>query len=195
MLKIVCFILSLFLSTQVSAQSSSVDCNVDAGCNIPLDDGLLQADKITTTKKAPKEVIVYEIKKDIKPLPECSDERLINAVKEYIADFYSKNKSGNVLARRRQHFIENNIKEFSKENILYYKSEATKPVSEIIMNLKLNGGVIEENILLCKNNSRNVEAGKLFFIVYPYEEDYKVIVVNLTPKYNFDQENSFILKK
>ena len=195
MLKVVCFILSLFLSLQAYAEGTSADCNVDTGCNIPLDDSLLQGDNITTTSKAPKEVIVYEIKKDIKPLPECNDERLITALKEYISDFYIKNKSGNVLARRRQHFIENNIKEFTKENIVYYKSEATKPVSEIIMNLKLNGGVIEENILLCKNSSKNIEAGKLFFVVHPYEEDYKVIVINLTPKYEFDKENSFILKK
>ncbi len=185
MLKLICLFLSVAISLTANAnQCSDSDSSCVLSAVAPVVD--------TQNSKQPKEVIVHKIKKDIYPLPTCNDEALISAVKNYIDEFYIKEKQSNVLARRREYFIKNNLISFSKENVAFYKKQDKRPVSDIIINLKVNHGVIEENMLLCKNNSKNVEASRLYILVYPYEQKYKVRVVNLTPQDDIDKENVFI---
>ena len=179
MLKFICLFLSLILSINAQAKPCNQD---DSSC------------ALTEFKdnKIPEEVIVHKIEKDIVSLPSCEDEKLLEAVSNYIKEYYKNNKKSNVYSRRRQYFIENNINSFSKENIIYYKSQDKRPMSDIIVNLKVNSGIIEENMLLCKNNSKNQEASKLYILIHPYEGNYKVHVINLTPEYDVNIENSFI---
>ena len=184
MLKFIC----LFLSVAISLTANANQCDDSNSCVLSGDAPVVN----TSSSNQPKEVIVHKIKKDIYPLPTCNDEALIKAVKNYVDEFYGKEKQSNVLARRREYFIKNNLVSFSKENVAFYKKQDKRPVSDIIINLKVNHGVIEENMLLCKNNSKNIEASRLYILVYPYEQKYKVQVINLTPQDDIDRENVFI---
>lgn len=139
-----------------------------------------------------EETIVHEVEKEIQPMPTCSDEKLISATKEFISQYYLKNKQNkNVKYRRRQYFITHNLDKFSKENIANYKTSETSSVSNIIADRLMNKNIIEENMLLCKSQSPNKEASELYLLIYPEGEGYHVEVINLAQD---TEETSFIYK-
>ncbi len=140
-----------------------------------------------------QEVIVHQVEKQIIPMPTCQDEKLISATKEFISEFYKDDTNKNVKERRHRYFLTHNLDKFSKENIANYKTEATKPVSDIIADRKINKSIAEENMLLCKNQSQNKEAGELFLLVYPESDSYRVEVINLELKPT-GKETSFLYK-
>ncbi len=128
------------------------------------------------------ETITYEVKKEILPMPTCEDKVLLEKTKEFIKSYYSKSNNNSVMARRKKHFILNGINEFTKENIANYKTESTRPVSDIIAELKVNENIIEENMLLCKNTSKNKYASNIYLLAHPYKKGYKVFLLNLDNK-------------
>lgn len=140
-----------------------------------------------------EEVIVRQVEKQLVSLPTCQDKKLISATKEFISEFYKGDTNKNVKHRRRRYFLTHDTGNFSKENIGNYKTEDTKPVSDIIADRKINKGIAEENMLLCKNQSRNKEAGELFLLVYPESDSYRVEVINLELKPT-GKETSFLYK-
>lgn len=142
---------------------------------------------------AAQEIIIHQIEKQIVPMPTCQDEKLISATKEFISEFYKDDTNKNVKERRHRYFLTHNLDKFSKENIANYKTEATKPVSDIIADRKINKGIAEENMLLCKNQSTNEDASKLFLLIYPEADKYRVDVINLELKPS-GKDTSFLYK-
>ncbi len=145
------------------------------------------------TEITAQDVIVHQVEKQIIPMPTCQDEKLMSATKEFISEFYKDNTNKNVKERRHRYFLIHNLDKFSKENIANYKTEATKPVSDIIADRKINKSIIEENMLLCKNQSENEEAGKLFLLIYPEADSYRVETINLELKPS-GKDTSFLYK-
>ena len=126
------------------------------------------------------------------PLPDCKDAVLLGAVKDFVAGFYAGNADKNAAFRRRRHFITHNLAEFSRENIANYKTEAARPVSDIIIDLKVNKNILEENMLLCKNQSPYKDPGNVYILVYPEEDGYRVHLINLGAQ---GEDVSFFYKK
>ena len=131
--------------------------------------------------KQPAEVFTHKVEKKLLPLPDCKD-----------AGFYAGNADKNAAFRRRRHFITHNLAEFSRENIANYKTEAARPVSDIIIDLKVNKNILEENMLLCKNQSPYKDPGNVYILVYPEDDGYKVHLINLDAK---GEDVSFFYKK
>jgi hypothetical protein len=125
-------------------------------------------------------VIVHKVVKNIVNIPECNDDKLIKDVNEFIINFYKENKSYNVFERRRKFFILDNLSSFSQENINNYKTEKTKPISDVLIDLKINSKVLEENMRICRNNNPNVT--DFYMLIYYNNEAYTVRLINL--KYN-----------
>lgn len=118
-------------------------------------------------------------------MPLCDDENLLEVTKDYIVSYFRKSQNEGTLYRRYRHFILQNINQFREENIANYKSAQTRPVSDIITDIKINKGVAEENIRLCKNYSKDRFAGKMYMIIYPSEANvFQVQLINLTPQKN-----------
>ena len=126
------------------------------------------------------------------PLPDCKDAVLLGAVKDFVAGFYAGNADKNAAFRRRRHFITHNLAEFSRENIANYKTEAARPVSDIIIDLKVNKNILEENMLLCKNQSPYKDPGNVYILVYPEEDGYRAHLINLGAQ---GEDVSFFYKK
>ena len=93
-----------------------------------------------------EETITYEVKKEILPLPTCEDNVLLEKTKEFIQEYYSKSLDSSVVARRQRYFVLNNLNKFDKENVANYKTEKTRPVSDVIASLKINENIIEEPV-------------------------------------------------
>ena len=64
----------------------------------------------------------------------------------------------------------------------------------MIIDLKVNKGVIEENLRLCKNSSKNKEASNVYLVIHPENDNFKVHVINLKSKYNIKEDVSFVYK-
>ena len=142
--------------------------------------------------KQPAEVFTHKVEKKLLPLPDCKDAGLLGAVKDFVAGFYAGNADKNAAFRRRRHFITHNLAEFSRENIANYKTEAARPVSDIIIDLKVNKNILEENMLLYKNQSPYKDPGNVYILVYPEDDGYKVHLINLDAK---GEDVSFFYKK
>ncbi len=138
-------------------------------------------------------VIVHKIQKDLINMPNCDDKRLINEVKNFVTDFFEKNKSYNTLTRRRKFFILNSLSSFKQENIANYNTSETMLVSGVVTKLFMNEGVLKENMRLCKNND-NANIDDFFILLYPVEEGYKVVLLNLIPKQAISDDISFVYK-
>ncbi|MCM1324750.1 MAG: hypothetical protein NC218_11575 [Acetobacter sp.] len=134
--------------------------------------------------------IVYEIEKEIIPLPTCDDARLMNKTKEYITAYFSKSDNKSVLFRRRRDFLLKNMGNFSTENIANYKTAATSPVSDEIIELQMNHKVLAENIRLCKKQAANKLYDDIYLLIYPSEKGYEVNLLNLD-KPSLTQKNIF----
>lgn len=138
-----------------------------------------------TEEKEPEFVEVYQVEKDIKSLPSCDDEKLHNEVKAYVQSYFAKTLNWGTLERRHQYFVLSNLNRFEEKNIADYKTAETSPISDLIAHIKMNNGIIEENMRLCKNTSTNKHAGKIYLLIYPENDDnYIVNVINLSRVYD-----------
>lgn len=140
--------------------------------------------------------IVRTVEKDIKPLPQCNDEKLLAEARDFVTKYYQKNENMGVMFRRHRHFVLKALQsEFEQENVANYRTQETRPISDIIAELKVNQGVAEENIILCKKQISIKGMKDIYLLVYPVEEGYKVHVLNLNPKREKTPDSSFIYKK
>ena len=150
-------------------------------------------ENIDQDKNIEQDVIAYEIKKEIHPLPTCDDEKLMQKTKEFIENYYKQNINNSVIERRKRYFILRNLNNFTKENIANYKTEKSRPVSDVVAEVKVNENIIEENMLLCKNQNLNKYINSIYLLVYPYNNRYKVFLLNLDNNNNFfEYENSLM---
>ena len=126
-------------------------------------------------------------------LPTCENEKLQEVAKDYVNSYFANSKNEGTLYRRYKHFILQNLNQFKEENIANYKTAQTRPVSDIIADIKVNKGIPEENIRLCKNQSKDHYAGKMYMIIYPQETDvFQVNLINLTPYKKENKDTGFI---
>lgn len=128
-------------------------------------------------------------------LPDCEDKKLIETTESYIKEFFDKVPNEGTIYRRRRYFILKNLDKFKEENIANYKTAETSPVSDIIADIKVNKGIAEENMRLCKNQSKDQYAGKVYILIYPDENEIKVRVINLVVKQTIGIETTFVYKK
>ena len=145
----------------------------------------------TEEEEQPAEVFTHKVEKKLVLLPDCKDNRLIGEVKDFVVSFFADNTDKNAAFRRRRHFITHNMEEFSRENIANYKTDATRPVSDIIIDLQVNKRILEENMLLCKNQSPYKVPGNVYMLVHPEEDGYRVHLINLDAK---GEDTSFFYK-
>lgn len=136
------------------------------------------------------EVITRKVEKKLLPVPECNDEKLLAKTKEFLTAYFAKSDNKGVIFRRRKHFMLNGLADFTTENIANYKSAATRPISDIIIELQMNEKIVEENMRLCKKASVSKVLGDLYLLVYPYKEGYKVHILNLDSR-NAAGKNTF----
>lgn len=149
-----------------------------------------QENALDTPKKTEYEEI-REVAEEIIPLPACDDERLRKEAFKYINDYFNLASNEGTLFRRRRYFVLHNLDKFKEENIANYKTEETSPVSDMIAATKINKGIAEENLRLCKNTAKDKFAGKIFLLIYPEQNGVRTRVINLVDKQRIDDEASF----
>lgn len=153
---------------------------------------LENADMSLNKEKKPEFVVEHKVEKDIQTLPTCEDENLQKNTYEYVKNYFAASKNTGALHRRQRYFILNNLNKFEEQNIADYKTPETSPISDMIAHIKVNRGVIEENMRLCKNKSENQYAGKVYLLIYPEDKDnYRVNVINLARELSEQNKTTF----
>lgn len=126
-------------------------------------------------------------------LPACDNAELVELAKDYITSYFRSSKNEGTLYRRYKHFILANIDQFAEDNIANYKTAKARPVSDIIADIKVNQGLNDANIRICKNQSKNHIAGRMYMIIYPQEINvFQVRLINLTPYKNENEITGFV---
>ena len=147
-------------------------------------------------EKKPEAVIEHQVEKDIKVIPACDDEKLQKNTIEYIQKYFDATPNQSTIFRRHKYFVLHNLDKFAEENLADYKTAATSPVSDIIAYIKMNRGVIEENMRLCKNTSTNNHVKNIYLLVYPEDDsNYRVNVINLSPSLTELDKTNFVYAK
>ena len=143
----------------------------------------------------PKKKTEYEeirdVIEEIISLPSCDDEALQKEAFKYINDYFNLKPNEGTLFRRRRYFILHNLDKFEEENIGNYKTEETSPVSDIIAATKVNKGIAEENLRLCKNTAKDKFAGRIYMLIYPEQNGIRARIINLVDRQRVDDEASF----
>ncbi len=139
--------------------------------------------------------VIHQIDREIVALPTCDDKRLTEQTRKYIEKYLQETTNGGTLQRRRNYFILHSLSNFKQENIADYRTQETSPVSDIIADVKINQAVLEENMLLCKNQSKDKYAQQLYLLVYPKESSYMVRVINLGIEKNNMGNTYFMYQK
>lgn len=137
---------------------------------------------------------VRKVEREIIPLPACDDEKFIKEAFDYIKKYFDTVPNEGTIYRRRRYFILNNLDKFKEVNVENYKTAETSPVSDIIADVKVNKGIVDENLRLCKNQSPDRYAGEVYALIYPAEQGYEVRLINLSVKQTIGKETSFIYK-
>lgn len=126
-------------------------------------------------------------------LPACDEAKLLEMATDYITSYFKATQNEGTLFRRYKHFILHNIDRFREEDISNYKTAKARPVSDIIADIRVNQGIMEENIRLCKNQSENRYASKMYMIIYPKENHiFQVRLVNLIPNQKENEKIGFV---
>lgn len=176
-------VISLLMATSVMAEEVIIndniikDNNVIESKNTSEDTSVLT--EINKEEAKPIDAITHIIEKEIISMPTCDDATLIAKTKEFIEDRLAKVTNRNTKFRRRSYFILKGLNEYTKENIANYKTVETRPVSDLIVKLKINNNIIEENMLLCKNNQTNDTVGNIYLLVHPKDDGYRVFAINV----------------
>ena len=176
----ICFLLASPTYANDTIQTENVVSNQEAveELNIHPDSSVVA--EINSQEEAkPIETVTHTIEKEVVSMPSCDDKKLVVKTKEFIEKYLSKVTNQNVTFRRRRHFILKGLDEYTKENIANYKTEKARPVSDLIVKLKINNNIIEENMLLCKNTNTNDTVGNIYLLVHPQDDGYRVFVVNM----------------
>lgn len=148
-------------------------------------------DSAQNSPKKPEYEEIRNVEEEIISLPACDDEGLQKETFKYITDYFNLTPNEGTLFRRRRYFILHNLDKFKEENIANYKTEETSPVSDIIAMTKVNKGVAEENLRLCKNTAKEKHAGRIYLLIYPEQAGLRVRLINLVDRQKVDDEASF----
>lgn len=143
-----------------------------------------------TPAEAVETIITHKIEKEILPLPKCDDEKLLAKTKEFLNAYFAQNDNQSTLFRRRRYFLLNKLTDFTEENVANYKTAATRPVSDTIVELQINEKILEENMRLCKKTAISKVLGDVYLLVYPFEDGYKVHILNLDRR-ALSEKNTF----
>lgn len=110
-------------------------------------------------------------------LPECSDSKLQNTIIDKISSYYRNNKLESIIDKRRQKLILKNLHDFTEIPVRDFSRKDNYPVAEKILMAKINNGLQDEEIRLCRSRGEG-RVPVLYFLIYPENYYYMVDIIN-----------------
>lgn len=111
-------------------------------------------------------------------LPSCDDAYLVKTVKFAIEEYNDNNPVSSLYERRKRLLQIKNINTFAEENTEDYKSSQDKVVSDKVLMTKINNGLTNAEIRICKTeNNLNMKFDPVYLVIY--KDKYDLIQVSI----------------
>lgn len=137
----------------------------------------------------PQEEIYSEASSQIR-LPDCNDKLLAELVLGKIADYQQEHEASNLLEKRRQTLLLKNLNKFTEIPVVGFTSRQNFTVANNLLMTKINNGLDDQEIRLCKNQGLG-NAGEIYLLIYPDINQIRVNILNFAQTSN--AENAFFV--
>ena len=150
----------LLLSTAAWAQESTevYDDEVD----------LLAPEEVTATEPA-----------QVLALPSCQDERLLAQVKELLEEYDAEHPVSSIYDRRQRIMKMRFATSYEEEQVSGFTSKNNRVVADKLLMTKINNGLNDNEIRLCKSNKKSEQFSPIYLMIYPHANEWVVEVLNL----------------
>ena len=109
-------------------------------------------------------------------LPQCNNKVILQKVLDKIKSYQASKPVNSLVEKRARVLSLKNLTEFSEVVIEDYKHSQGLFIADEIVMVKINKGIKESDMSLCKDNSDRV-----FLLIYPEKESYRVEILNFVP--------------
>lgn len=112
--------------------------------------------------------------------PTCENARLSEKVLQRIKQYYADHKEISIVNQRRQALLLKNLNKFSAVPVSTFNPKNNYSVADRLIDIKINEGIPEEKISLCKSQSKE----NIYLLIYPTGSFYTVEIVNFPGQKN-----------
>lgn len=119
-------------------------------------------------------------------LPSCDDKALLTLVGEMIDTYQEKNPATTLTDKRKYLLTQKNLKTFEPVTIAGFAPKTDYNVANRILMSKINEGLKESEMQLCKSSSRQLDR-TVYIFMKPYEGKVWIELVNFLPKADADK--------
>lgn len=137
----------------------------------------------------PPSQAIYVDKTPKLKLPECNNEVLIKLVEAKVAEFYKSNPADSLLEKRRQALLLKNLRAYTEVSTEGFTSKQNYNVANHLLMTKINEGLDDDEIKLCKNAGLG-NASDIYLLIYPQNFQIKISILNLLKN---PQEEFFVI--
>ena len=112
-----------------------------------------------------------------KKIPECTDSVLMQKLKDRVSEYYANKTPDNILVARHQILVIKNMNKFKEVDITDFRPSDNYSVANLIMEKKMNSGLIESDMRLCKSDTEELLRG-VYLLIYPYKDKARASLIN-----------------
>ncbi len=112
-------------------------------------------------------------------LPRCDAPALMEALNAKVAEYYAGQPAENITTRRRQALILKNMEKFEEIDITSFQPSDNYQVANLIMMKKMNLGLVEADMRICKNEADSI-LSEVYLLIYPDNGMARASLINFT---------------
>lgn len=122
--------------------------------------------------------------------PTCQDPHFLEKIVSVVKNFLHENEYKSTVGRRHERLVLANLQEFETVSAEGFSDKQDVRVADALIMLKINEKVSSDNILICRQKTLN--KNPVYVIVYPYIDNYKGLIYNLSDPGQSNKEVDFI---
>lgn len=111
-------------------------------------------------------------------LPVCNNADLVSGLRQALKDYYAANADSSLIEQRHRRLMLQNLAHFEEVPIKSLAPKDNYLLADHIIMAKINLGVAEAEMRLCRNLAQGKET-PLYLLIYPVEKGLMVEVLNL----------------
>ena len=145
--------------------------------------GLLIAVVANAQDVSPEENVVAVIEAEQQPLaktvlPTCDEPRLLEQVRNFLTEYNKKHPVDSVYAKRQRGLQMKTISVYEEYPVEGFTSKQNRRVADKLLMTKINSGLQDSEIRLCRTKSGNTRFEPVYLMMYATQDGVKVYILN-----------------
>lgn len=140
---------------------------------------------------APEEVIVAEPER-LPELPSCQNEQLLAQVKGLLEEYDAEHPVSSIYDRRQRIMKMHFATAYEEEQVKGFTSKNNRIVANKLLMTKINKGLDDDEIRLCKSSKQSEQFKPLYLMIYPHANEWVVEVLNLLENPGEELKTTFV---